>query len=261
MKNHFLLYFLAIFTLLSCNNNQDEIEIMNSYLQVNYQFNSKILNQQKGDYYLRAELQPERKTESLNALDSKYELFILSANRAISNKENNIEKLVLEYYDILNDITKIVNQRDDYLLPKIDSVNKTKTTFNEFRLNAMKNRLVIAMSYTFEYVMGPTLTSDHFYKPGYVNTNISHIKNNGIKLTLSSDLIQKIPQNRQIIIDEIQFNGKDKKINYELNDNYSFSDIVMDSLKKGKYHLKGVIRLYERTGKIDVPFNKKFEVE
>jgi len=261
MKNNFLVFILIIFTLLSCKNNLDEVINLNSFLHANYEFNRKTLNKYRGAYYMVVEEQPERKIEKLNELDSKYELLITNIDKAIGNKKTNIEKIVSEYHDIFTEIPKIVNHRKDYLFPELNSIGNTKINSTEFRLNTLKNKLVIAMSYAFEFASRQKFAYDGFKKLDNIDINISYDDNNGIKLTLSSDIAQLIKQNRHIVISKIQYNGKDKKVNYELNDNYSFADIVLDSLQKGNYRLEGVVRFYERTGKIDIPFNEKFKIE
>lgn len=261
MKSYLLVYFFAIFTLLSCNNNKDEIVEMNLFLQDNYEFNRKMLIQFKGEYYERIAENPERKIEKLNELNPKYEELILNIDSAISNQETNIDKLILEYNGFLNEIEQIVNSNKEYLVADLGPKITTKTKSNEFRLNTMKNRLVIAMVYAFEYASRPLVYADGFPKVDTVKTHISPVSDKGIKITLSSIFAQKTFERRQVMINKIQLNGQDKKVNFRLNDNHSFADIILDSLQKGNYRIEGVLRYYVRTGIFDVPFEEKFNVE
>jgi hypothetical protein len=257
MKNRFLVYFLAIFTLFSCNNQQGEITELNSFLQANYEFNIRTLNKYKGNYYQIIEEKPSRKDEKLIQLDSKFELLISNIDIAITNKESKLENITLESNEILNEIPKIVNNRKDYLLPEFKQSN---TNSNELSLKYIKNRLVIAMAYAFEYNSTRTVWVDGLYKIK-VDSIISRKTKNGTELTLTSKYGQDIRENRHIIINKIEFNGIEKKADYKLNKNYSFADIEFDSLQKGNYKINGLLRYYERDGKIDIPFQKEFKVE
>lgn len=260
MKIYLLVYLITIFTFLSCKNNKDEIVEMNLFLQENYKFNRKMLNQFKGDYFIRIQEQPERKIELLNELDTKYKDLISNIDSAISNKTTNIDRLILEYNNFLNEIEQVVKNNKEYLVVDLEPKITTKTNSNEFRLNTMKNRLVIAMVYAFEYASKPLAYTDSF-RIDTLKTHITPVSDKGIKITLSSILAQKTFEKKQVIINKIQLNGQDKKVNFRLKDNHSFADIILDSLQVGSYRLEGVLRYYERTGIFDVPFEEKFNVE
>src|SRR5690554_5824928 len=223
MKNYLLVYFFAIFTLLSCKNNKDEIVEMNLFLQENYEFNRKMLNQFKGDYYIRIQEQPESKIELLNELDTNYKELISSIDSAIFNQAVNIDKLILEYNSFLNEIEQVVNSNKEYLVTDLEPKITNKIKSKEFRLNTMKNKLAIAMVYAFEYASRPNYVSDGLYKIE-VDSIISKTDNNGTKLTLTSKYGQTIKNNRYIIINKIESNGQEKKVDYKLKDNYSFTD-------------------------------------
>jgi len=148
MKNRFLVYFLTIFALFSCNNQQAELTEMNSFLQANYEFNNRTLNKNKGDYYRIIEEMPTRKIEKLNQLDSQFELLISKIDSAITNKENNLKSIIAESNEILSEIPKLVDNRKDYLLPEF---KQPKSDSDDLSLKYIKNRLVIGMAYVFEY--------------------------------------------------------------------------------------------------------------
>ncbi len=149
MKN-LILFFLTFFIFTSCEKKQEDINEMNSFLKVSYEFNNRILNQYKEDYYVMIEEQPDKKVEKLNELYLKYKLLISDIDKAIVNKENDFEKdICTEYNYILNEIPKIVNNID-HLLTEFNPIDN-KIDLTEVRLNIIKNNLVIAMAYAFEY--------------------------------------------------------------------------------------------------------------
>ena len=261
MKTQFLVYSLVIFTFFSCQNQREETTELNSFLQSNYEFNFRVLNHNRGNYFQRIEEQPYRAVDKIDQLDSKFEILIANIDRAIANKENNIENIISDFQIIMDEIPKIVNNRTDYLQTEFDNIEKVKTDSNEFYLNCLKNRLVIATSYAFEYSVNNWIDDfDGLHKVN-VNSYFTKINENGIKLSLTSKYGQTIRENRRIIINEIEFNGNEKKINYELKDNFSFADIEFDSLQKGSYQINGILRYYERDEIFDIPINEKFEVE
>ena len=257
MKNRFLVYFLGISTLFSCNNQKEEMKEMNLFLQANYEFNNRTLNKNKGDYYRIIEEAPGRKIEKLNQLDSKFELLISKIDSAITNKESNLNSIIAESNEILNEIPKLVDNRKDYLLPEFQ---QPKTISDDLSLKYIKNRLVIGMAYVFEYAGRKTYSVDGLYKI-QVDSIFTRKTKNGIKLTLTSKYGQDIRENRHILINKIEFNGKEEKVDFKLKENYSFADIELDSLRNGTYKINGILRFYHREGKFDMPFDKVFEVE
>jgi hypothetical protein len=257
MKNRFLVYFLAIFALFSCNNQQAELTEMNSFLQANYEFNNRTLNKNKGDYYRIIEEMPTRKIEKLNQLDSQFELLISKIDSAITNKENNLKSIVAESNEILSEIPKLVDNRKDYLLPEF---KQPKSDSDDLSLKYIKNRLVIGMAYVFEYASRKTYSVDGLYKVD-VDSVISLKTDNGIKLTLTSRFGQPIKENRHILINKIKFNGKEEKVDFKLKENYSIADIELDSLRTGIYEINGILRFYHREQKFDIPFEKTIKVE
>ncbi len=254
MKNKFLFYFLIIIALFSCENRQEEITELNNLLDTNYEFNKRILNTYKGDYYQIISEQSYRKIENINELDSKFESLISDIDNAISNKESNLENIILKSNDLFNEIPKIVDNREDYLFPEL---KKTKDTSQKLRF--LKNKLVIAMASAFEYasrkICGLSIRKVE------IDNVFSRKTKNGTKLTLTSKYGQNIKENRHITINKIEFNGQEKKLDYKLKNNYSVVDIELDSLQKGTYRIKGIMTFYERGGKFDIPFNKEVEVE
>ncbi|MFD2697465.1 hypothetical protein ACFSQ0_05640 [Mesonia sediminis] len=257
MKSQILVYFLSIFILFSCKNQDKELTEMNSFLQANFEFNNRTLNKNKGDYYRIIEEMPSREIEKLNELDSRFESLISAIDRAIKNKEKNLENIIAESNEILNEVPKIVDNRKDYLLPEF---KQPKTDSKDLSLKYIKNRLVIAMAYSFEYASRQTYSVDGLYKVD-IDSIISRKTDSGIKLTLTSRFGQPIKENRHILINKIELNGKEQKIDFELKDNYSFADIELDSLQSGIYKMNGILRFYHREQKFDIPFEKEFKVE
>ena len=257
MKKQFLIYLSAILILFSCNNQQAELTEMNSFLQANYEFNNRTLNKNKGDYYRIIEEAPERKIEKLNQLDSQFEMLITKIDSAITNKESNLKAIIAESNEILNEIPKIVDNRKDYLLPEFE---RPKTDSNDLILRYIKNRLAIAMAYAFEYAGRQTYSVDGLYKVD-IDSIITRKTDSGIKLTLTSRFGQPIKENRHILINKIELNGKEQKIDFELKDNYSLADIELDSLQSGIYKMNGILRFYHREQKFDILFEKEFKVE
>jgi hypothetical protein len=230
---------------------------MNSFLQANFEFNNRTLNKNKGDYYRIIEEMPARKIEKLNELDSQFELLISTIDSAITHKKNNLKSITEESNEILSEIPKIVNNRKEYLLPEF---KQPKTDSYALNLKYIKNRLVIAMAYAFEYGSRVTYYSKDL-GPIEINNILSSKTENGIKLTLTSRYGQNIKENRHILINKIEFNGKEEKVNFKLKDNYSIADIEFDSLQTGTYKINGILRFYHRERKYDIPFDKTITVE
>ena len=257
MKNQILVYFLSIFILFSCKNQEQELTEMSSFLQANFEFNNRTLNKNKGDYYRIIEEMPSREIEKLNELDSRFELLISTIDSAIENNENNLKNIIAESNEILNEVPKIVNHRKDYLLPEF---KEPKTDSNFLSLKYIKNRLVIAMAYAFEYASRQTYSVDGLYKVD-IDSIISKKTDNGIKLTLTSRYGQPIKENRHILIHKIKFNGKEEKVDFKLKENYAIADIELESLRAGIYQINGILRFYHREQKFDIPFEKTIQVE
>ncbi len=116
------------------------------------------------------------------------------------------------------------------------------------------------MSYAFEYA-SQTWTNCGFRKLDSINTNIINNKNNRVQINLSSDILQKTPSKRVVMIDQVMYKGKEKKLNYTLINDYTFANILLDSLADGKYKLKGKVKIYNRNGEFDMPFEEKFEIK
>ncbi|MFC7445315.1 hypothetical protein [Mesoflavibacter profundi] len=257
MKNQFLVLFFATLILVSCKDQKEELIEINTFLLANYEFNNRTLNKNKGEYYRIIEEMPSREIEKLNELDSRFESLISTINKAIENKEKNLKNIVVESDKILNELPKIVDNRKDYLLQEF---KQPKTGSNDLSLKYLKNRLVIAMAYAFEYASRQTYSIDGLYKVK-VDSIIQRKTDNGIKLTLTSRFGQPIKENRHILINKIELNGKEEKINFKLKDNFSFADIELDSLQTGNYKMNGILRFYHREQKFDIPFEKEFKVK
>ncbi|EDP95304.1 hypothetical protein U8527_15910 [Kordia algicida OT-1] len=257
MKNQILVYFLIISTFFSCNTQQEELSEMHLFLQANYEFSNRTLNKNKGDYYRMIEDVPRKKIENLHELDVKFEMLISKIDSAIKHKESNLESIIAESDEILNEVPKMVNNRKDYLLP---AFKQPITNSNDLTLKYIKNRLVIAMAYVFEYASRITYAVDGLYSVK-VDDIITRKTESGIKLTLTSRHGQAIKENRHIIIDKIERNGVEEKVEYKLKDNYAIADVALDSLQTGIYKINGMLRFYHREGKFDIPFDKTITVE
>jgi len=199
---------------------------LNYFLDATYDFNNRILNTHKGRYYQLIYEQSSRKNENINQLDLKFEVLMSDIDDAISNNNSNIDNIISKSNEILNEIPEIVDYKEDYLLP----VYK-KTKNNSHKLKLLKSRLVMAMSYVFEYgsrrICGLSIR-----KIEIDNIASKHTKK-GTSFTLSSRYGQNMKENRNIVINTIEYNGQEKELDYELIENYSVADIELDSLQKG----------------------------
>jgi len=256
MKNQFLFYFVLSFTLFACNNQQDELNEMNSFLKTNYEFSNRILDSNRASYYTIIQEKPSLKIEELNQLDSQVDLLIFKIDNAILNKDYDLENIIAESNQIFRDLKKIVKHIEDYSFQEFE---RPKTNSNELVLNYLKNRLVIATINAFDYANGFTSTEPTHDRA--VDSIITSKTENGIKLTLTSKFGQSITENRHIEINSIKFNGQEKKIYFKLKDNYSFADIQFDSLQSGTYKIDGVLKFYGRYGEVESWFEREFEVE
>ena len=256
MKYRKLIYFLIVVSILiSCNSESKKPVEINDSLKEYYDFNFHTLNIYKAKYYEMIAEQPSRNIVDLNELDLKFESLLKKIDHSSLSKGDNYENIISESKIIFEEIKNIVENKRDYLLPEFDP---SKFKSNKSFLASLKNRLVIAMAYAFEF--GSRKTSWIFtINEVKVDSVIAQQNENGIKLTLTSKNGQISKKDNHIIIQSIKFNGKKKNIDYKLKDNFSFADIEFDSLQKGSYYINGVLRYYTRNGKIDIPFDKKFE--
>ncbi|MBU2928453.1 hypothetical protein [Winogradskyella psychrotolerans] len=229
---------------------------MNSFLKTNFEFNNRILKSERRDYHTLIQELPSVKIDELDKLDSQFDLLIFKIDSLILTEEADIDKTISESNHIFRKAKEIVKNITHYSL---EEFKKPKTNSNELILNHLKNRLVIAMSNAFQYANGFTLTSPTYTRG--IDSIIASKTENGIKLTLTSKYGQSVPDNRDIIINSINFNGQEKKIYYKLKDNYSFADIEFDSLESGIYKISGILKYYERSGELESWFEKEFEVE
>ena len=126
MKSKAVIYFLVLFTFLSCSNQKEKTTGLNSFLQASYEFNTRILNQYRGDYHQMIIEAPSLKKEALLQLETAYDLLISKINAALATKETNLEKITLEANRILNEIPKMVDNRKDYIMPE-DKVQKSNS--------------------------------------------------------------------------------------------------------------------------------------
>ena len=260
MKNYFPVFIYIFFTLVSCNKREAEMNELNSYLLKNSEFNIRFFNAHRAKYFIKSEETYVINNEKLNQLDAKYEILIKKIDRAISSKDANLDEIVSDYQSIVCEIPNIINEKIVYSKDEIKSLEKFKTNSKEFYLNSIKNRLVISMAYAFEYANNQVIMTCGLRELKVDDIILSRTKENRVKLTLTSKQGQRI-RDTHILVNNIKLNGKEKKVDYELNENYSFADIEFDTLQKGNYQIKGSLRYYAPSGKIDIPFEKEFKVE
>lgn len=247
---------LLILIIFSCSNKEKEII---PFLKTNYSFNERVLNHFREIYYVKSSEQVDVKIEELNVLDIRYKELIFKTNKAILDKDSNVKELLLEGNEILKKTLGIVNYREDFSTKKLPNIESKDSVF---QLNLMKNKLVIAMSYAFEYAGRDRFSVDRIRKLDSVNTRVTSNKNKSIQINLSSDIVQEIPRKRVVtLIDQMMYKGKEKKLNYTLINDYTFANILLDSLADGKYKLKGKVKIYNRNGEFDIPFEEKFEIK
>ncbi|WP_348745525.1 hypothetical protein [Tenacibaculum sp. 190524A05c] len=256
MKNKTLFYSLIFIFLFSCKPEQVEINELNNMLNENLKFNERVLNIFRGQYYQLASEKPARKIKNLDELDVKFDSLIsLIDNAIITNTKNNYEKIILLSNEVLTKTHKIANYKTNTLSFKLD---ETKDGLHKLKL--LKGKLVLAMANTFEYACNIPCDLSIIRKVE-IDSIISKHTNQGTNLTLTSKYGQSIKENRRIIINKIEHNGKEKKLDYTLNKNYSMVDIEFNSLEKGTYVIDGIFRVYTKDVNIDIPFNKKAIVE
>lgn len=206
MKHHFPFYFAIVLTLFACNKKTDELNEMNSFLKTNFEFNNRILKSERRDYHTLIQELPSLKIDELDKLDSQFDLLIFKIDSLILAEETDLDKTISESNHIFRKAKEIVKNIADY---SMEEFKKPKTNSNELILNHLKNRLVIAMSNAFQYANGFTLTSPTYTRG--IDSIITSKTENGIKLTLTSKYGQSVPDNRDIQINSIKFNGQEKK--------------------------------------------------
>lgn len=262
MKNYLYIISIWMLTLYSCNTNQKQMATFNSLLTENYEFATKTLNVNKGEYYLRIEERPEFKNPKLNQLDSTFEKLMKDIDEVIQ-ENSNIEDIILRSEALLTAISEIVKNHEDYLTTPLNKMVYDESISSAYRLLLIKNKLSIAMSYAFEYAFGNSILGlgCQFGRSASVDTKISYDTNNNVVITLAGKGIQQDRENRHIIINALERNGKATRVDHFLHTNYAFADIKFDSLQKGNYQLNGIVRYYKRTGKIDIPFEESFTVK
>lgn len=257
MRIKILKLFLVFLLYNACNNPQKENSEINTFLKTNYEFNSRVLNLTKAKYYNLVSDQSSRRNIELEKIDIIFQSLIKEIDKAIIMKEDNIKTIIDKRENLLLKIPKTINNRKDFQIHKIKNIALSS---NELQLNYIKNELVIALCYAFEY--NSLITS--------INDSLSYVKvdniefrktNNKYILTLSSKYGQRFPENRHILIKSIQENKNDKHVSYKIKDNYSFANIEFDTLQKGNYKINGVLKFYERDGEFEIPFEKTFSIE
>ncbi|TCI84888.1 hypothetical protein [Tenacibaculum sp. M341] len=253
MKKIFTL-FLFIVTIVSCSKKEEE---MNAFLKTNFDFNERALNHFKEIYYVKSSEQSYVKNEKLDILDIMYKQLISEIDIATLNKTSNVKDLIHRGNEILNKLKGIVDNNEEFFIHELFN---EKSYNDSFQLNIMKNKLVMSMSYAFEYASRERFAIGGFRKLDSVDTDVVR-NNNKVQINLSSDIIQQLPSKRVVKVDQILFEGKQREINYELVKDYTFSNILLDSLSQGKYEIKGKVKIYDRAGEFDIPFKEKFEVK
>jgi len=256
MKHQILVYLFVIFSIFSCKNQQDERTEFDLLYQDNYEFSNKILNRNRSFYYFILEERPHQKIEALNQLDLSYQSIISDIDTAILTKDNDMEIIISEYNRILNAIPKIVDDKKDFLLSGFEPIKRSS---NELNPNFMKLRLTMAMAYAFEYAgQALHMTGQELFE---MNSYSSKTKDNGVKLSLTSNRALNKTYNRHIELDTIECNGKEIEIKYTYKDNFSFANIEFDSLEKGNYRIKGTFKYTKDGYDMVVPINEAFIVE
>lgn len=257
MRVQIILYLIISVFILSCDNSEKEQNELALFLEENFEFNNRLLNTYKAEYYQVSADQPSRKINRLEQLDETFEELMSDIDKAISNGTGKTDSIKSKTAKIKKELPLLVDNRQDYLLTNIQQPNVFKT---ELELRYLKNRLVISMAYAFEYASRKTVWVDGFYKIE-VDSIITQKTKDGIKLTLTSEFGQAIDDDRHVVIKSIKLNGQPQDIDYKLKSNYSFADIDFPRLLNGTYEVKGALRFYGREGQIDIPFQKIFEVE
>jgi hypothetical protein len=260
--NLFLCFSLLFIAFSSCQKSKsDELKILDSFLETNHTFNTVMLNHYKADYLQLQKETPEMNTEQLNSIATVYKEFISKINHSIASKESNIEPLVQEYNRLLDDLKNVLakfyyKQFNLYIITAND-LNFS----NEYRLKAMKNNLTLSMVYAYQSANGNLIS---WRGCGFSRIRVKTIFDQHedlAKITLTSNFIQTLKEEKDIIIDKIAFNGIDTKMKYNITEVHDFTDIILDSLTPGAYQIEGTVQYFDRNGKTAIPFREAFEIK
>lgn len=258
MKFNNYIFIFVVLLVYSCNDSsRGETDKMIQFLNTNYEFNLRVLNNNKAKYYNLVDDQPIRKNIKLERLDSIFKLLISEIDEALIKKEISKKVIFNKGNKFLSDLTETVRDRKDF---QISNFQNIESKSDELQLNFIKNEIVIAMSYAFEY--NSLLTS---IRDGYSYAKIDKIVldkfDNKYKLTLFSEFGQKNIKNGHVLINSIKRNKIYEKVSFNIKNNYSFADIEFDTLQPGTYKIEGIIKYYDREGEFEIPFQKPFVVE
>ena len=259
-----LMISLIILTFTSCDNSKQEVEELNKFLKVNYEFNKNILNLQRSIYFTKIGDNPNRKLNGFSVVEKEYDKLIARIDNEILGKTDNIENLLNDYHSLIRKIEKLVKSNKKYTLDRKLTDFETISNNDEFRLNIMKNNLVIVFTEALNYSNGTGWISDSFNSLNNetIETKVLSNYNNSATIVLSSKFAQTNKENRHIKIKEITLNGLKKNIKYKISENYSFSDIKLDSLEKGTYEINGFTKYYfDRDENLEIPFKQKIEIK
>lgn len=251
---------LLLLNLSSCQKDTSkDIKALNSFLNENYQIKAKVLKNQQEEYSIKVQEIPRTRNIKLDTVWIKYEALISKLTQNITSKNHSIETIQNEYHQLLNEIETIVQKEDGYTIDRLLTTNNTSQLDKEYHLRMMRNNLIIAMSYTFEYLNKPPSIIHDVSTIKHIETKVKQLDDR-VLITLSSVKAQLVQKGRHLFIDQILLN--DSKINIEptIVKNVSFANIVLDSLQSGNYSIQGKIHINEEGKIIEIPFLQKFEV-
>lgn len=252
-------YLIIFLLLISCKNSSDKDDRLIKFLETNYNFlaentigNYSFLKIRTLEYSKNIDKARMLKLDDLyqNKIQKIDSLF----NSSISNKE-----LFSEYKNITEELNYILDNKN------IESI-ETESDLNslEGKISA-KTEILIAFNKAVHYLndmRGIFCGVSFGLASEEIEIECISKENSKKEIVFSNSYLQKNYKKIEVIIDELKKNNSiiGRNIRYRHN-NYSFASMRIDSLKKGKYQLKGKVRNYLDSGHQDFPIDYNFEIE
>ncbi|MEM6722029.1 MAG: hypothetical protein AAF611_22060 [Bacteroidota bacterium] len=258
----FIRPFLFLLMLSSCDQNdiRKDLKALNSFLYENYKTNEKVLKNELEEYKIRCEEQPQTQNPKLDVVYSKYKELTPQISERIVSKNTDVKAIQYGYEKVLNALELIVQNHEGYTINRILSNANASQLDSEYQLQIMRNNLVMAMSYAFEYVNNPPNSfRQDIANLTQVDSEVSQLYNR-TRITLSAAALQIPSKNKYVSVDRILLNDSEIDTSPEILNNTAFGTIILDSLQSGKYFIQGKLRLHKDKNIFDMPFLQKFEV-
>lgn len=177
------------------------------------------------------------------------------------NNYDNYETVIAEYNKVMDDLEKafedLEGQEEEPFRSNLNILDKSNK-----KLLLLRLKIDLAISYSnYLQVVYNNVDSSCGYTLAELNSTSTLDSNGRLIIRLESEAMQLMPKGRQMILDEVTKNGKKVNVSYNFVDNYTFSNLIIDSLKNGNYTLKGMVRYYGGKGMKEYPFEEKVTVK